>query len=204
MSEATKTDPQMCSQCGKRLAVMTIGSAPICIPCEHTFQQSRYMVFAQNASMMNYASQELDMVVGIGPRSPKVEIPPAPVPPLYYNNQNLNVSGGVIGAVNFGTASSIQVSLKEITENGILDLADALADLTNAIMNSQDLESSAKNDLLDQVSVVAEQAKVEPTARKPGLIKGLLSALKEGAGAIASVSEAWNSAEPLLQRHFGF
>lgn len=180
-----------------------IGTEPVCIPCEHTFQQSRYMEFAQNAAMLNFAAQEMDAVIGFGPRSPTVQIPKAPVPPLYFNNQSVTVSGGTIGSINMGTARDIQVSLKLITENGDLGVADKLADLANAILNADVADDAAKNELLEQVAFITQQASAKPDERKPGPIKAMLSAIKEGAGAITSAAGAWSAVEPLLRSHFG-
>ena len=193
----------LCSQCSQRGAVYMIGAEPVCIPCEHIFQQSRYMQFAQNAAMLNMAAQEMDAVFGFGPASPTIQIPSAPVPPLYFNNQSVTVSGGTVGAINIGTARDIQVSLETITQNGDLGVANKLADLTNAILNADEADVAAKNDLLEQVAFITQQASAKPEERKPGAIKAILSAINVGAGAISSAAGAWSAVEPLLKGHFG-
>lgn len=180
-----------------------IGSEPVCIPCEHTFQQSRFMQFAQNAAMLNLAAEELDAIVGFGPRTPTLQIPKAPVPPLYYNIQSVTVSGGTVGSINLGTARDIQVSLETITQNGNLGVADKLADLANAILNASDADDGAKNELFEQVSFLTQLASAKPDERKPGAIKAVLSAVKEGAGAICAAAGAWSAVEPQLKGHFG-
>lgn len=180
-----------------------IGAEPVCIPCEHIFQQSRYMEFAQNAAMLNYASQEMDAVVGFGRPSPTVEIPKAPVPPVYFNNQHVTVSGGNVGVINMATARDIQATLEKITQNGDLGIADKLADLTNAILNTDEAEDGVKNDLLEQVAYLAQQASAKPDERKPGPVKAIIAGIKDGAGAISSAAGAWNAVEPLLKGHFG-
>jgi hypothetical protein len=181
-----------------------IGAEPVCIPCEHTFQQSRYMQFAQNAAMLNFATQEMDAVVGLGRLSPTVQIPNAPVPPLYFNNQHVTVSGGAVGSINMATARDINVSLKIITQNGDLGVADKLADLTNAILNADEADDGAKNDLLEQVAFLTQQASAKPEERKPGAIKAIIAGIKEGAGVISSVAGVWSAVEPMLKGHFGF
>jgi hypothetical protein len=180
-----------------------IGTEPICIPCEHTFQQSRYMQFAQNAAMMNFAAQEMDAIVGFGRSSPTIQIPKTPVPPLYYNSQNVTVSGGTVGAINMATARDIQVSLEAITQNGDLSVADKLADFANAILNTHETDDIAKTDLLEQVAFITQQAGTKVEERKPGTIRAVLAAVKEGAGAITGLTSAWCAVEPLLKSHFG-
>jgi hypothetical protein len=202
MSE-NQTSRTVCSQCGQRGAVYIIGTEPVCIPCEHIFQQSRYMQFAQNAAMINFAAAEIDAAVGFGPNSPTIAVPKAPVPSLYYNNQTVTVNGGAVGSINLGTAHDIQVSLQTITENGDLGVADKLADLTNAILNTDEANDAAKNELLEQISFITQQASAKAEERKPGAIKAMLAAVKEGAGAISSIAGAWGAVEPLLKTHFG-
>ena len=162
------------------------------------------MQFAQNAAMHNFAAREMDAAEGLDLVSPTIQIPKAPVPPLYFNNQNVTVSGGTVGAINLGIANDIQVSLGAITQNGDLGVAEKLADLTNAILNANDADNAAKNELLDQMAFITQQASAKPSERKPGAIKAMLSAVKEGAGAITSVAGAWRAVEPLLKGHFGF
>ena len=198
-----KQSAVMCSQCGQRQALLDINGAPVCIACEHTFQQSRYMVFAQNAAMMNHASQELDAVLGFGPLSPQIVIPKAPVPPIYYNSQSVNVQGSSVGNINMGAARDIQANVKTLTQNGDIAIAEKLAELGNAILNAEDVDDAVKNELLEQFSVLTEMASAKPEDRKPGAIKAIISAVTEGAKAIGGVAAAWSAAEPLLKGHFG-
>jgi hypothetical protein len=161
------------------------------------------MSFAQNAAMLNFAAQEIDEVVGFGPRSPAIQIPKAPVPPLYFNNQNVSVSGGVIGSINLGTARDIHVHLETLTQNGDLTVADRLADLTNAVLNADDTGDAAKNELLEQIAFLTQQASIKPEERKPGMLKAIFTTVKEGTGAISGAAAAWSSVELLLKGHFG-
>lgn len=161
------------------------------------------MQFAQNAAMMNFASQELDAVVGFGPASPRVAIPPAPVPPIYYNNQSVNVSDSTVGVINLGAARDIQADLKVLTEGGEVALSEQLAELTNAILNAEDADTRAKNELIEQIALVTQQAAAKPEERKPGQIKAVLGAIKEGAETVSSISGAWNTVEPMVRTFFG-
>lgn len=161
------------------------------------------MAFAQNAAMLNFAAQELDAVVGFGPPSPQIAIPRPPVPPINYNNQTVTVTGGQVGAINFGNVDEIQVHLQAMTRNGEAGVADALAALTTAVLNNNEVDQNAKNELLEQLAFISQQASAKPEERKPGAIKAMLSAVKEGAGAITSAAGAWEALEPLLKGHFG-
>ncbi|AWW73844.1 hypothetical protein CD351_05320 [Erythrobacter sp. KY5] len=182
---------------------MVIEEMPLCIDCEYKFQQSRWMVFAQNAAMYNMADRQMTAVTGMPHLSSQIDIPNAPVPPLHYNNQNVTVQGGTVGAINFGNVNDIQVSLQTLTQNGEIGFADALADVTNAILESNEIAEDQKNELLEQVAFLSSQATSEPNDRKPGMIKSVLGTVSEGAGAVKALSDAWGAVEPLLKGHFG-
>ena len=125
------------------------------------------------------------------------------MPPISYNNQTVSVSGGNVGAINFGNVHDIQVNLQSLSESGSQDIVEPLAKLTDAILNAEDANEPTKNELLEQVATLTNLATAKPEERKPGIVKALFSAIKEGAGAISSVSGAWTAVEPLLKGHFG-
>jgi len=162
------------------------------------------MAFAQNAAMLNYAAEEMDAVIGFGPSSPRVAIPRPPVPPINFNNQTVSVTGGTVGAINFGNVKEIQVNLQALTQNGAADIVEPLGRLTDAILNAQDADEATKNELLEQVATLTAAANAKPEERKLGVIKTLIGAVKSGSEAISSAAGAWGSVEPLLKGHFGF
>ena len=153
--------------------------------------------------MTNMAEKDLALVAGMQHLSNEIKIPPAPIPPIHYNNQVVTVNGGNVGAINFGNVHEIQVSLGQLTQGGKIGVADAMANLTNAILNSNEIAGAGKNELLEQVAFLTSQASVPPTERKPSVIKTILSTVKEGAAAIGGVAGAWNAVEPLLHGYFG-
>lgn len=203
IAEATAGNEQWpaCGNCGKP-AIVLLGSYPACIDCKYKHDISQWMQFAQNAAMLNYAAQEMDAVVGFG-TTPTIQIPRPPVPPINYNNQTVSVTGGNVGAINFGNVHDIQVNLQSLTETGSQDIVEPLAKLTDAILNAQDADEPTKNELLEQIASLTTLATAKPEERKPGVIKALFSAIKTGAETISSVTGAWTAVAPLLHGHFG-
>lgn len=90
-----------------------------------------------------------------------------------------------------------------MTQNGEVGVAEAMADLTNAILNANEIAEGEKNELLERVAFLTSQASAPPADRKPGMIKTVVSAVKDGTAAVGSVAGAWAAVEPLLQGHFG-
>lgn len=192
-----------CGNCGKP-AISLLGSYPVCIDCKYKHNMGQWMQFAQSATMFNLASAEMDAIVGIGPPSPTIQIPRPPVPPISYNNQSVSVTGGSVGAINFGSVRDIQVNLQSLVETGSPDIVEPLTKLTDAILNAADADDAAKSDLLDQIATLTALANSKPEERKPGAVKALCSGIAQGAQAMGSIAGAWGAVEPLLKAHFGF
>jgi len=202
MANAETSSTPTCGQCGKP-AVVKLDDQPVCVDCNYKFQQSQWMQFAQHAAMINMLDQEIADSVGMPHLANPIAIPSAPVPPIYYNNQAVTVQGGTVGSINFGNVHEIQVNLQAVTQNGEAGIADALAQLTSAVLNSNEASDTAKNDLLEQLAFLSSQAAAPEAERKPGMMKSVFNAVKDGAAAIGGVAEAWGAVEPLLTGYFG-
>jgi len=193
-----------CRQCGKP-AFWDIQGAPYCIDCEYRFQLSQYMKFQQNAAMLNFAAEEMDALVPIGPASPRIRIPRAPVPPIQYNHQSVQVSGGsTVGAVNFGmVAHDIAVNLQAVTEAGGVDAAEQLRQFTQLVLEERAIDEQSRAELAQQIALIAEQAKAPAAVRKPGVIKAMLSGVKDTATCVASLADAWKAVDPVVRAWLG-
>lgn len=201
MTEPLKSHPN-CGQCGKQ-AVVLLDDYPLCIDCHYKYKQSQWMDFAQAATMANMAERDLYAVVGMEHMASPIQIPPAPIPPIHYNNQTVNVTGGMVGAINFGNVHEIQVSLQTLTQNGEPGVSDAMLVLTQAILDSKEIAEALKNELLEQVAFLSDQATAPAADRKPGMIKAMVGAVKGCAETVSSLAGAWTAVEPLLKGHFG-
>jgi len=201
MTDDPKPARPACGQCGKP-AIVALNELPVCIDCNYKFQQSQYMEFAQNAAMLNLASREMAIITGMPHLSAEVEIPPAPVPPIHYNNQVVTVTGGNVGTINFGNVHDIQVKIKALTESGNVGLANALAELTNVILNNEECQAQEKDELLEQVAFLTAQATASPADRKSGMIKTIFTSVKQSAETVKSIGDAWSTIEPIIKNFF--
>ncbi|OYX62759.1 MAG: hypothetical protein B7Y89_07680 [Novosphingobium sp. 32-60-15] len=157
---------------------------------------------AMYASLANQAQADIESIMGL-PASPKIEMPkPAPAP-FHYNNQTVTVTGGMVGAINFGNVDEIKVNLQSLTEGGSADIAEPLKKLTDAVLVAEDATETTKNELLEQIALLTAQASAKPEERKTGVIKALFGTVKSGTEAISSTAGAWQAVAPLLQGHFG-
>lgn len=182
---------------------MLVNGVPMCVDCNYKAHLSHWMDMSHAIAMLNHADAEMANAVGMPHLKNPMVMPKPPIPPINYNNQNVTVNGGTIGAINFGNVEEIKVNLQAMQQNGDPDLAASLAKLTDAIVAAQDADDTVKNELLEQISDLSSQAAVPAEERKPGRIKALLSAVQTGSAAITSAAGGWGAVEPLLKGHFG-
>ena len=193
----------LCSQCNSAVAYVLVNEVPMCVDCNYKAQMSHHMQISQLIALANHAEAELTSIVGMPHLANPIAMPQAPVPPINYNSQSVNVSGGTVGAINFGNVNDIKVNIEAMQQSGQADLAGLLATLTDSIMMANDADDAAKNDLLEQISDLSGQVIADEQDRKPGRVKALFGAIQSGATAITSAAGAWQAVEPLLKGHFG-
>jgi hypothetical protein len=185
----TPTAPT-CSQCGKT-AIGKVGDLPICIDCYTKLQTTNLVV------------RTLESIAGVRPGLfPRIQIPPLPSAPFTLNN--IKIDNSVVGAINTGNVQTIDVSLSYLHQGGNDKARDALKALTEAILGASSIDHAQKNELLEQVAFLSEQAVAGAKDRKPGVIKATLGAVSQAAGSISAVAGAWQVAEPILSALFNF
>jgi hypothetical protein len=108
-----------------------------------------------------------------------------------------------VGSVNTAQVHSIDVTLTVIKQAGNDKLSEALTALAEAIANSREITAPEKEDMLDQVSFLSDQAAGAAQARKPGMIKAAMQALTVSTSTVNAVTNAWTAAKALLKATFG-
>ena len=175
---------------------------PVCIDCYYKFEVACTLGFRLAAIGMNHASVEMDFMTGLHNFSPKIQVPEIPKGPMILNN--IKIDNSVVGSVNTGTVHSIDVAVTYLDNGGNKQVSHALAQLTELIVNSSEMAAPEKNNMLDQVSYLSEQAASAAKDRKPGMIKAALGAITQASGAVTAIETAWTATKALLEGHFGF
>jgi hypothetical protein len=191
-----------CEQCGKR-AIGHVNDVPLCVDCYAKLQAAyaneqaaedmrRRGLIAQYNHILDQAGATVGMTF------PHIQMPPV-TGAVTLNN--IKIDNSVVGAINTGNVRTIDVSLSYLHQAGNDKARDALKALTEAILAAS-IDNSQKNDLVEQVAFLTEQAVAPTKDRKPGLIKATLNALTEAAGTVSSMGGAWQAAEPVLKMLF--
>ena len=129
------------------------------------------------------------------------DVTATPTPAMVLNN--IRVDNSVVGSINTSNVQAIDVSLTNLHNAGNDKARDALKALTEAILGDTSTGDTQKNELVEQVAFLSEQAVVSAKDRKPGLVKATFGALTQAAGTVSAMAGAWQAAEPILKSVFG-
>ncbi|MGZ8217128.1 hypothetical protein [Methylomagnum sp.] len=201
-----------CSQCDKD-AIEKYKEHYLCLNClerisEINFRQNeardREILYAMQSA--NAAIEDMNVIgaaVGVPAQRPPYDLSVfRKGNRMNYNSFNLRSS--VVGAISTAEVGSMQVSLEGVScqENG-LKVGDSIRSFMEAVLSCQDLDANKKNEILEQLGLLSEQAALPTTSRKSGLIKAALSGVKESASTIGLLATTWEKVEPIIKSFLG-
>jgi len=192
-----------CSQC-KNQAVWVVNNSPLCVECYSKFiqsWQSQMNIYMQD---INYLTESIESTVGLYGMLPRYRIHQ----PIHYHNQasqiynTINVDNSIIGSINTGRVKQIEVAMNHIRNLGNDQLAEALKELTERIIDSTELDIKTKNELIEQVSYISSQATLPKNQQLSGIIKAVIQSFKNIISTSASLITIWDKLEPLINQIF--
>jgi hypothetical protein len=122
-------------------------------------------------------------------------------PNVTYNFNNSNIA-----MANFGTQiGNISASLTAVGSNDqrSKDFSTALKQLTEAVVNSTELNDQQKREALDALSFVGKQAEEPPEKRQTGVLKPVLEAIPKVLSAGSALVTLWHTFGPHILVFFG-
>jgi hypothetical protein len=192
--------------CGQS-AIGSINGVNVCINCYSRFEAANMDRLRMLLAMYNYFQDQMEDTIGLRGLvdSPRFQIPAsAPViatrGPMTFHN--INVSGGVVGAINTGQAQKIDVAIGQIRMAGGAGLADSLKKFTEAVLANSELQRQSKEELLEQLSFLTDQTLTEPGKRKTGMIRTVFSNIGTAVSVSSALFKLWEQLHPLLERVF--
>jgi len=104
---------------------------------------------------------------------------------------------GNIGFVNTGKikdVEKIEISINQLKQNGAVDIAKSIQEIKNAILQSQELDFKIKEEVLEQLSEISEQANLPEEKRsKKSVLKAILNGIGTTLSSIGSLAELWGT-----------
>jgi len=186
-----------CSQCDKP-AIVQIGNNPLCVDCNLKLQQAIKIRNDMLAEEMNYLTEQMETTVGLYGILPRYKITQPVVHQGDLTFNNIRVDKSIIGTINTGNIQSIDMTMSNIKISGDEQLAKAIGEFTQAVINETKVSMETRNQILEQLSFLTSQYELPKEKRKPTIIKNVLSAIKDTISTIADLVTIWSVLEPLL------
>ncbi len=122
-------------------------------------------------------------------------------------NITYNFNNSPIAMANFGTQiGNISASLTAIGSNDqkSKDFTTALKQLTEAVVNSTDLNEEQKKEALDALAFVGKQGEEQPEKRQTGVLKPVLESIPKILSAGSTLVSLWEKFGHHITAFFGF
>ena len=194
--------PKKCSQC-KKPAILEIADNYLCVDCYSKFQQANYLDWVIEASMLNYQIEELEHTIGFGYKKGRIRIPmPNTIKTGDFMYHNIRVDNSVVGNINTGHIGKLDVNMHAMRTENKQELADVLQQLTQAILDANDIKTADKNSALEWLSFLSNQALTPKSELQPTMGQAAISALAKLLANAGSVASIWSVTEPLLKKLF--
>jgi hypothetical protein len=112
--------------------------------------------------------------------------------------------GGNVGNINTGTLhGNMDASIKVLAETGRAELGSAIKQLFDAVSKAIDLSDDVKQEVLQQLAALSEQAAATPGKPENGRARQILTALGHTLSVAGSLASIWNVVGPQLTQYFG-
>jgi hypothetical protein len=112
----------------------------------------------------------------------------------HSNVANLNL-GSQIGTIN----SALESMSKEGGDQQ--DLVQALKQITEAVVSQRALPDAEKQDIVDALTTVAEQAAKKPEERSNGTLKAVAKWLPTAITGVSELTKLWETVSPIIRSH---
>lgn len=193
-----------CTQCDKN-AIQKYGDNYLCLDClerlsniHHRSNEQRHREIMYSMQMTNASEKYINESMGLPSDRLSFDLSVFQ-PSRNIKLSNVNVNNSIVGNISTEEVGNINVALEKINASGDTGTASKLHELTVAILSAKEIDVAKKNEVLEQISLLSEQASLPQQNRKPGIIKAAASAIKETANTITSVAGAWEKIEPIIK-----
>ena len=154
-------------------------------------------------AMQNALRAQIYETVGLPvPQSSMIDVPRPVInrSPVTYNNIHINKS--VVGNVNTAQVGRIDVALDNIQIGADDEVKEALKAMTEAVANSLDLHDEARNELIEHLTFLAEQASMPPKTRQKNMIGMVLKTVPGIVTTFSGLGTLWAKYGPVLEAYF--
>ena len=152
---------------------------------------------------IHYATELMEMTVGFSGIAPKF---PARRHVTHMGDTTLNniqVTNSQIGVLNTGIVETIDSSLTVLQTQADSGFVLAVKSLVESVVSSDTMTNKQKNDILEILGSLSQEAVVPADHRKTAVAAALLAQLSVMFQGISGLNELWINAEEAFKLLFG-
>ena len=191
-----------CSQCNTP-AVWDIKGTYLCVNCYLKFQEANYLQYIQLASTCNELLDHMDDIAGLPRTGGRFQIPtPTTINAGRTTYNNIRVNDSIVGTINTGNVKKLDSTVSAMRGENRQELANAIQQLTQAILNAPDLQPSDKNSALECLSFLSDQALTPETERQSTVGKTIISTIEKILANTGSIASIWSVVKPFFDSLF--
>ena len=192
-----------CSQCNT-LAVLKMKGIYLCIDCFSKLQEANYLTHIQLASICNQLLDDMDDIAGLPRTGGRYQIPTrTTIKAGQTTFNNIRVNDSIVGTINTGNVQKLDSRVSAMRGENKQELANAIQQLTQAILNTPDLQPSDKDSALECLSFLSDQALTPETERQSTIGRTIVSTLEKILANTGSIASIWSVVKPLFDSLFG-
>jgi hypothetical protein len=152
---------------------------------------------------MNYLTAEMEAASGVYGLLPRFPERQAIIHTGEVTLNNIRVSDSEIGVLNTGAIENVDSTLTVLKTEGSTELATIVRELSEAIIKSDDITNNQKNEALELIGTLSQEAVCPPHKRKVAVVKAVLGELSSILGTVSTLGQAFEKACLVFQKVFG-
>jgi hypothetical protein len=195
-----------CCYCDKIAAYRIGGSESellLCLDCRLKLEHANALEFQRTVQQLNFVAAAFEATSGLPglvPRIPTPQVPPLQVGSMNVNN--FNVDNSVVGVLNAGSIQSVNNAITVLRQHGSDNVANAIADFTQRLVDSTEVDNDTKNRVVEILSAVAEEVAKPETERRRGVIRPLLNEVSTAVSGLADLTQLWREYGVIILSYF--
>jgi hypothetical protein len=122
------------------------------------------------------------------------------------SNPTIHIQNSNVANLNLGSqVGMINAALQSISGGNTQqrEFARAVEQLTQAVLSEATLQAADKQEVVDVLSTVAEQAAKKPEERSKGTLKAAVAWLPTAISAAKNLKDLWDTLCPIIKTHLG-
>lgn len=195
-----------CQQCGRPAAICITnddGELYLCVDCNLKLEHAETLEFQRTAQQLNLAAAAFEAMSGLQGLVPRMPVPPVQtLPVLTMNVNNINVDDSVIGVLNTGSIETVDHAVTVLKQSGAGEMAAAFSKLTQSVIDSREADNELRNQIVEILSVIADEAAKPKQERRAAVIPPLITELATSFSGLAGLSHLWQQYGPMIQAFF--